>query len=619
MIYLLFQSLISLTAAQVPSPEFSHPAGFFTNDLQLTLRSAPGIEIRFTLDGSEPGESSLKYSQPIFLTNRTAAPNTLSRIPTVPGHQPPEGQVFKGWVVRARSYKVGSAPGEIVTRSFFIHPQGGKRYSVPVISLATDSANFFDSRKGIYVYGRAPEGNYLQKGPDWERPVHIEFFETNGFTAFSQEGQVRIHGNTSPQFPIKGLDLNADTRGHQGYFRHAIFPDRPRREFDHVLLRPSGHDHHLAFMRDELTQSLAEDFGAETQASRLAVVFLNGEYWGLHYLKEKQNADYISHYSGLPKGDFDYLESYVEVRSGDARHYNEMLAFLRSHSLTNQDNFSRIRKMMDTDNYTDYKIAEIFNYRWDIGNHRLWRPRSSEGRWRWLQFDNDVSWGGFWTHPSAWTFDMLKADLTPSGSLYGHNDDQRTFLLRALMENKTFRERFIQRFAGLLNTVYEPARTLARVDRFASALEPEMAEHISRWRNPPSIQQWQSNVQLLRDFAAKRPENLRRQLSNYFKLSGLARLTLNVAGSENSAIQITNIRIPLNTKTNWTGQYFKGLPLTAAAVPGPGCRFVEWRGAARGAENPVEFTLTDGTELTAVFEPQTKGVTGEKTSDHARP
>ena len=123
----------------VQAPQFSHVAGFHTNSFQLTLSvTNTGAIIRYTLDGSEPGEGSPIYAAPILITNRTAAPNNLSLIPTVPsGYVPPAGLVFKGTVVRAKAFKGGALSSATVTRSFFVDARGRARYTVPVVSIAT--------------------------------------------------------------------------------------------------------------------------------------------------------------------------------------------------------------------------------------------------------------------------------------------------------------------------------------------------------------------------------------------------------------------------------------------------------------------------------------------------
>ena len=66
-----------------------------------------------------------------------------------------------------------------------------------LVSLATDRRNFFDPNIGIYVCGNTPGCNYAQGGDAWERPVHVEFFETNGLRAFAQHhlAQARFSGN----------------------------------------------------------------------------------------------------------------------------------------------------------------------------------------------------------------------------------------------------------------------------------------------------------------------------------------------------------------------------------------------------------------------------------------
>ena len=591
------------------TPQFSHTAGFHTNNVQLTLSvTNQGADIHYTLDGSEPTESAPLFTGSIPITNRTAAPNDLSLIPTVPsGYQPPAALVFKGAVVRAKAFKPGAFPSAIVTRTFFVDAKGRARYTVPVISLATESANFFDPAIGIYVPGNAPGGNYSQRGDNWERPVHIEFFETDGSLALAQDAGVKIHGNTSQNFPIKGLDL--DGTGGQGRqpFRYRIFPGRTRSEFGHFLLRPSGQDYYLALMRDEFMQSLAAEFGMETQAARPAVVFLNGEYWGLHYLKEKEDTDFVAYYGHTPPDQLDYLEGYAVARAGDTQQYDAMLQFLQTHDPGAPANYAQVRTLMEVSNYIDYKVAEIFNYRWDIGNHRLWRPRAPGGLWRWLQFDNDVGFGGFAAVPPAWAFNMLAYDLEPNGPwtqypLNDHNNPTTTYLLRALMLNDAFKRDFINRFADLLNTTFVPSHLIDRINQMAAEISPEMAEHIRRWRAPGSVTEWNNNVQVLRTFALNRPGNARQQIVGYFGLRGTANLSLAVSDTNYGSIKLNTITVAAPTNAPWAGVYFKDNPITLSALPKPGYRFSGWQGILGVNTNTMTILLNGDWALTALFE-----------------
>ena len=99
---------------------------------------------------------------------------------------------FKLHVVRARAFRTNSLPSAINTASYCVDARGRGRYSLPVVSLVSDRANFFDANRGIYVCGNAPGCNYAQSGDLWERPCHVEFFETNGTRAFAQNSGVRM-------------------------------------------------------------------------------------------------------------------------------------------------------------------------------------------------------------------------------------------------------------------------------------------------------------------------------------------------------------------------------------------------------------------------------------------
>lgn len=582
-------------------PAFSHPAGFHQNTISLTISSpTPGAEIRYTLDGSEPNAGSLLYTTPLSLSSRAAAANVLSTIPTSGDWAPPAGTVFKGWVVRAGAFKAGALPSAVTTATYFIDPRGRGRYSVPVISLATDRANFFDNQIGIYVPGNTG-ANYSQRGEGWERPIHVEMVEGDNRVAFAQDADVKIHGNTSQNFRIKGIDLDGTGGKGRGPFLHRIFPNRARTEFEHFLLRPSGHDHHMAFMRDEFMQAIAAETGAESQGARACVVFLNGEYWGLHYLKEKEDAEFVSFYGNTPIDGMDFLEGYAAPRAGDTAHYNAMIQFMANSDLSRAENYAHVKTQMEVANYMDYKACEVFFYRWDIGNHRFWRPKTPDGRYRWLQFDNDVGWGGFWTSYPAWTFNMLSAVLTPDGGLNGHANETTTFLLRRLLTNAEFKRDFINRFADLLNTSLLPARTIAKINEHAAVLEPEMAEHTARWRAPESLASWRGFVQQLRDYANNRPASVRQHIIQQFGLQGTAQVTASISKADAGTAWVSTVAVT-NT-TTWTGTYFRGNPLVFRAEPRAGHRFLGWLGTWQGAlnVNPLTLALNGNMSIVAQF------------------
>ncbi|HUS37487.1 MAG TPA: CotH kinase family protein [Verrucomicrobiae bacterium] len=589
----------------LPEVVFSAPGGFYSAQFGLVLSVAtPGASIRYTLDGTEPTASSPLYTAPIQIRTRAGTANGISMISTGGYWSAPAGEVFKGWTVRARAFKPGALSLGTVTHSYFVDPKGRARYSLPVVSITTDPKNFFDNNIGIYIPG-ATGANFSQRGDSWARPAHVELIETNNARVIGKEAGVKIHGNTSQNFAIKGLDFNSNGGNGRGKFNYQIFPDRNRYVFDHFMLRPTGHDQMTAFMRDELMQSLMRDNGMESQAARACITFVNGEYWGLSYLKEKEDDDFVADYAGLSIDQIDYLEGYAAPKAGDTVHYDAMISYIANNDIRAPAIYEEVKRRMEVASYINYKAAEIFYYRWDIGNHRLWRPRAPEGRWRWLQFDNDVGWGGFWAIQPADQFNMLAADLATDGSLNGHNTEVTTFLLRKLITNTEFKTDFINRFCDLLNSTFVPTNTIARINAHAAVLDREMNEHTLRWRAPSSITEWRNNVQYLRDYANRRPAAIRSHLKSKFILSDTTQVQLSISNPKAGRLRVSTLDITNFPATPWSGTYFKDLPIPFTAIPAPGYKFAGWNGLLGVDTNSVTLQIRGPTTLTALFEPET--------------
>jgi len=593
---------------KVAAPSFSMSGGFYTSNLLVTLSCPdPAAVIRYTLDGSEPTPSSPVAAGPILVTNRSNLPNGISTIPTGGGWQQPANRVAKGTVLRARAFKEGALASDVATRSFFVLPPG-KKYQLPVFSLSTDASNLFSADKGIYVAGNSPGGNYFQRGDDWERPVFVEYFETNGAPILAQAAGLRTHGNTSRQFPQKALRLHPLNQGGEGPFEHQFFPDLNINVFERLMLRPSGHDHYLTFFRDALMQELVRPLGMEVQAYRPAIVFINGEYWGIHNIREAVEENYFTRHFGVAEKDVDYLEGHTAVNAGDAIHYLDMIGYIAANTITQPGVVEEIGSRMEIGSFFAYKAAEIFYYRWDIGNIRYWRPRTPGGRWRWMMFDNDVGWGGFAAVQPAAQFNMLAYDLEPNGPwrqypLNDHNNPTATFLLRALLAHPDLKAQFINQFADMLNTVFHPSRVIPVIDRMAAGIQPEMSEHMARWRTPGSMAAWQANVEYLRQYARDRPLYARQHLRSRFGLGVDVELTLGVGEAGGGRVEFNSMAVSNTAAAPFKGAYFKGLPIQLKAVPEPGHRFVGWLELGGFTKSNLTLSLPAATRLTALFEP----------------
>src|ERR1051325_9160357 len=127
-----------------------------------------------------------------------------------------------------------------------------------------------------------------------------------------------------------------------------------------------------------------------------------------------------------------------------------MLDYMDKNDITVDSVFAPIYSMIDAESLMDYWIFEIYSATRDYeANIRMWRPRTKDGKWRWLAFDED-SWGDY--------------DRKSLSELTDEDYPESIFIIGAMFQNKTFRNAFINRFADLLNTVLLPENVIHIID-----------------------------------------------------------------------------------------------------------------------------------------------------------
>ena len=581
------------------------------------------------------------YSVPITLSSRVGQANGISMIrtnnqsvgaPYYEGWQQPSGEVYKINVLRARVFKTNVLPSRITTQSYLIDPLGAGRFSLPMISISSSSENFFSAETGIYVVGNY--NNYSQDGSAWERPGHIEFYETGGSLAFQGEIGIRLHGGTTVSRPRKSLRIYSRNPTGKVPFAHKIFPDKSVAIFDTFLLRNSGNDWGQAIFRDAMVSALAAPTGIDRQHVRPVVVFLDGEYWGVHNLRDRFDEGYYLNHYGLGDLQFSQLEicscnsSWPSADSGEptlVSDFTDIINRAGNNEFASAAGYAALASRIDIDNYIDYNAIEIWcgNTDWPGNNQRVWRavtPNTSaganarlDGRWRWLLYDTDFGLGldffyviGYGDGPNHNTL----AHATTSTGTDWSNNEVGTRLLRKALDNQTFKRKFINRFADLLNTSLSASNATATLDQFQATYSPNMSEHVLRWRQPID---WTGVLARIRNYVQLRPAAVRSHIVSKFGLSGSANLVVNVNDATQGvvtintiALQSTTVGVPANPYP-WNSVYFKGVSLPIRAQAKPGYEFVSWslsnaKGVVLDTRNSEsEITLTGDTTLTANF------------------
>ncbi len=594
---------------------FSHPSGFYPQSFQLSISNPdPQAIIRFTTDGSDPDDNSEIYEQPLEITDRSDEGAVISLIPTAPKWKSPPEDVSRAMVVNARAFREGFLPGPVKSAVFFIHEKENFNHEISVISIVTPQENLFDDDYGIYVVGSGNAANYHQNGDEWERPAFFELFDEKGVSEYSGGIGIRIHGGTSRGFPQKSLRLYFRNTYGDNWLHHELFPEYPVQRFKRLILRQSGHDMWQSMLRDGFMQSLLEQTHQDSQAYRPAVLYINGEYWGIQNIRERYDKYYLETHHNADPDNIDLLAyTSLQIGQGDREHYQNMIQYINKNGLQDQQHFQHLETLMDVDSYTDYKISEIFFYRWDIGNARHWRHRTPEGKWRWMMFDLDTGFGGFWSTDDPWNFNMLEYNTDPNGPWSGyqghnHNSATATFLLRKLLENEDYKTRFISRFADLLNTNFTPEEAIEKLDAMAALIRSEIPSQIGRWGEIPSEDRWEDEIEYMREFARLRPNINRNQILHFFDLESIYDLTLNVSNQLAGHIRVNTIQIRPETPGveqypwPWKGMYFGGVPVTLEAIPAAGYRFSHWEGMTGETDHIVTVNRNSDIHIKAVFE-----------------
>lgn len=557
--------------------QFSLHDGVYANSVSVALATnAPGTEIRYTLTGDEPGKESARYEGPLTLT--TSA------------------------IVRACVFAGDSAVSAIGTRTYIVNDDP----KLPVLSLVTAPANLWDPATGIYV-------NHQYEGREWERVAHLALLE-EGAVKFSHPVGVRIHGGSSRESPKKNFRVFFRGEYGQSALNYRVFPQKLLDHFETlVLYAPSGDQPtggpKFTLIDDALTHSLWLEIGGLASAFRPVSLYLNGEYWGVYWIREHVNADYVVNNLGITEmdllrtsGDFGSAH-FPEVRAGDTEFWLETYDYFASSNFNHEATYELARsRYVNIENFVDYNLLNIFggNWDWPHNNHDRFRNRAGDDpRWRWIMWDT----GAAWNHVPQdhltleWaTRDRVRTDIHARDS---EGKTWSTLLLRQLLSNEEFRHYFINRFADLINTLLSVENIHAHIAALSEWIRPEMTREMKRW-DWHDYPQWDRNLQNVRNFVSQREWIQREHIINKFGLRGSAKVTL-LPSSGNGGMAINTIsphRLP------WTGTYFIGVPITIRATPAPGYAFEKWSDSSLPNNPVVTISLEQDLALSAIFAAQ---------------
>ncbi len=542
----LFISLLffvfGVYSQEEPELVFSPEGGKYDGPISVELKCEEGARIYYTTDGSKPSSGSKRYRDKITVNNVS--------------------------VIRAIAYVNGKRT-DVVTYSYFCD----REYTLPIISIATEPGNLWDFDRGIYVEGCCADtiepyvgANYWM---DWERVANIEMYETNGDLCINQIAGINLFGGFSRMLPQKSLAIFARKRYGKNRFNHQIFPDREEDKYKSFIIRNAGGDFLRAHMRDAFMTQLAAPTGVAVQAYRPAVVFLNGQYWGIQNLREKISEHYLKSNFGTDKNNVDILRHNGVARHGTSKNYKKLLAFLRNSDMSKNETIDELRGFMNIEDYIRYNIAEVYSDNRDAGgNIRYWRERTDSAKWRWVLYDLDLGLGN--NNPKGYKKNTLKKFTTANNEKWP-DPPWSTFIIRSLLKNKEVENQYITTFADHLNTVYHPDTAVALLDRMEANVSEEMKFHVKRWGT--SYKNWRHHVSIVRHFVSVRSYYLRSFIMQKFELKDTAYVDIKFPGELKCEMRFNSLDI----KRDFNGIYFQDVPVNIEVIPTHNYEFKGWK------------------------------------------
>lgn len=573
----------------------------FSLTLSLPKDAPEGTQIYYTTDGREPTKSSKLYTEAISINDSYSIRAKL---------------FCDGWL----------SPRSTVQSYIFLD----RDMTIPVISITTND-DYLNGKEGIFrVNSKANQVN-------WRRPINFELFdEPDKASVLNQICETRIMGGQSRDWARKSMAIYSNKRFGAKRLEYEFFPDqRPGvTNFKSIMLRNAGNDIDGLYMRDAIMQrSMAEHADLDWQAWRPAVVYINGEYHCMLNIRERSNDDNIfTNYNELE--DIDMIEiaqennkMVGEVKAGTSENYDKFVKFYseRGHTL------AEYAEWIDWKEYINLMAMNLYFNNQDFpgNNIVMWRPRTEDGKWRWISKDTDFGLGLYGKEVEfntiKWLYDF---NHTYDRDRKWANTKEATMLFRNLMEDPDFNREFIDRSLVYMGDFLNEKGVRAIWDPMYELVKDELLIHRDEL-NPPNPWSWwgggnnekniENEVNNVRNWLSKRTDYYRKCLCDYYKVGTLASMTVNKDMEDAAESHILFNGVELSNGT-FDGKFIVGRKITLEPGEASTLNVTGWEVTADGTSNNyqgarLEFDMPQCNKLAikALFD--TTGISIIPTSD----
>jgi gliding motility-associated-like protein len=562
-------------SSYAPKPILSLEAGFYNGTISVSVNAnGPGLTSYYTLNGQEPTNASTEYTAPIAINSTT--------------------------VLKVISYSDDATvlPSFYETNTYFIDAA----HTTYVMSISGDQVLT------------------LLNGSQIEPIGTFELFSATGAFLDEALGDYDKHGNDSWAYNQRGVDyVVRDQYGYNNEIHHEIFRAKDRDGYQRLILKAAANDNYPfsyggsgAHIRDAYVQSLSQvaDLRMDERSHESAVMYVNGEYWGMYELREKvDDLDFTKHYYDQGRGQLDFLKTWggTWAEYGSTDEWDNLVAFITGNDMTIPANYDYVDSLYNTGSLIDYFILNSYVVAadWLNWNTGWWHGKNPDGdkkKWRYILWDMDNTFD-HGTNYTGVPSQGSNADPCNPESLGDPGGQGHVPILNALLENEEFYNDYIIRMADLNNSYLSCDFMIAHLDSLIDIIEPEMQAQIDRWGG--TYAEWEENAQDMHDFIEERCAIITEGMVECYDIEGPYPITVIVDPPLSGNVQFNGIELE---NYPWTGLYFSNLTFSMAATPEEFYVFSYWELVNENVfpsstDSAVTFSINEGDTVIAHFVP----------------
>ena len=585
----------TIIGSKLDEVKFSSPAGFYTSPVTLTLTPPAGYDtVYYTLDGSDPTTSNTrrKHTSAFVLadTTSTAFGSTYTTGLNYVGNiRSATSKMIGAHVVKACAYNGKSYTG-IYTNTYFVS-SAMAGYGVTVMSISLEKNQMFGN-PGFYHNFNASSND-----PNTRGVAFMEVFDKNGTRRGYSNVELSISGHGSSgtgmrsmKVFIKGSGNIAD--GTESKLNFDLFDGYATNskgqcitDFSRLLLRNSGNDCGVSYIRDAYMQRVSRTLNIDTMAYAPVLVFINGDFWGVYNARERYSGDYVQSHYGINKDNVALIESdYSQVHTNqnapfvvssgldnDADDFNALVDYIKSHSMSVTSYYKYVTDRLDIDSFIDMYVSRLyFSARdWPENNIKVWRNRASDdpsgfdNKWHFTLLDMDMGIAFFTDANNTTENSNFFGWIDATGCVVGN-------IMHALRQNNNFKRQFLARFYQVLNELYVPSWMEEELNVIVAQRAPLLTLQAQRWGASTST--YNSSVSNMRKFIRNRYSYAVSYLCSYF---GITESYLKSISGNYLTMNFSETRLNVSVDgtsvgTSWVKKFDKSITvnITASAKPG---------------------------------------------------